>query len=132
MSVATYALAAYVGNVLDFFRYPPRRPGGGGKKYRSEDRPNIWRGLGRSRRAILKWLLDVYKEIAAPNSPPTTGNFEVKVQSTQNEQKPVEEESKSNGISTEAVPSDEPTPKRKYNLPWLRKSRGEETPSVPV
>ncbi len=32
MSVSTYVLAVYIGNVLDFFKYPPPQPGGRGKK----------------------------------------------------------------------------------------------------
>jgi len=98
MSVITYTLAVYIGNVLDFFRWPPRRLGGGGKKARSEDPPNVWRLLGK---AIFGRTDDVDKEITDSSRPPTDDEKpEEKDQSSQssqvsqsskNEQKDMEE-----------------------------------------
>jgi hypothetical protein len=58
MSVATYALAVYIGNVLDFIRWPPRRIGGGGKKPHSENPPNVWTLLWNFGKAIFNWTDD--------------------------------------------------------------------------
>jgi hypothetical protein len=44
LSITTYTLAVYIGNVLDFFRIPPPKAGGG-KKMRSQDPPNLWKGI---------------------------------------------------------------------------------------
>jgi hypothetical protein len=78
LSVATYVLAIFIGNVLDFFRYPPPRPGEVGKKPRSENPPNIWKWiylpqflhlLGQGFRAIGHWLLQIIAENTDPNWP---------------------------------------------------------------
>jgi len=58
MSIATYLLAIFIGNILDFIRYPPRRLGGGGKKPRSADPLNIWTLLGSFFKAIFNWPAD--------------------------------------------------------------------------
>jgi hypothetical protein len=52
MSVATYTLAVYIGNVLNFLRWSPRRLGGGGKNARPEGPPNVWRFLQHGGKAI--------------------------------------------------------------------------------
>jgi len=76
MSLATYILAIFIGNVLDFFRYPPPRPGGVGKKPRSENPPNIWKWiylpqflhlLGLGLHAFFHRLHQAIKENTDPN-----------------------------------------------------------------
>jgi hypothetical protein len=62
MSVATYALAVYIGNVLDFIRWPPRRIGRGGKKTHSRDPLNVWTLLWHFGKAIFNWPDDDNKE----------------------------------------------------------------------
>ncbi len=107
MSVSTYILAVYIGNVLDFFKYPPP-PGGRGKKPRSENPPNLW-----------KWLCLVFDTISRlfqvsernKASQPTREKPKDKDQGLQNEQKSMEE-GKANGTTAETRSIDDPTSKR--------------------
>jgi hypothetical protein len=128
MSVATYALAVYIGDVLDFFRWPPRRLGGRGKKARSEDPPNIWRLLWHCGETIFNWLGHIDKE-NTHSSRPSTGDEkpEEKGQSSQsskNEQKSMEE-GKAIHLSNETIIVEEQTSKKPgFRLPWPRKREG--------
>lgn len=133
ISVATYTLAVYIGNVLDFFRWPPRRLGGGGKKARSEDPPNVWRFLRHCGEAIFNRRGDVDKENTDPSRPSTgdekpeekdqsskTPQSSQVSQSSKNEQKSMEEGRLNEPDLVEGQTSKKP----RFKLPWPRKPEG--------
>jgi hypothetical protein len=122
MSVATYTLAVYIGNFLDFFRWPPRRLGGGGKKGPPEDPPNVWRLLWQSGETVFNWLGHTDKG-NRDSSPPSTddGKPEEKGQGSQNEQRSMEEGKAiclSNGTS---LGKEQTSKKPGFRLSWPRK-----------
>jgi len=100
LSVATYILAIFIGNVLDFFRYPPPRPGGVGKKPRSENPPNVWkwihlpdfiRLLRQGFRATGHWLVEIIEENTDPNWPDKQPLPEASAPIVTNEERSMEE-----------------------------------------
>jgi hypothetical protein len=140
MSVATYALAVYIGNVLDFIRWPPRRIGRGGKKTHSRDPLNVWTLLWHFGKAIFNWPDDDNKE--KTDSPSTEKETPVEKdqssqstktsqnstalpssqvsQSSKNESKIVEE-----GRANEHdLANGRALKKHGVKLPWRRKSEG--------
>lgn len=65
ISLFTYALAIYIGTVLEFlknfFKYPPPKPGGEAKRKKKighEVPPNLWKGLGDGYKWMKKNWLD--------------------------------------------------------------------------
>jgi hypothetical protein len=131
MSVATYIFAVYIGNVLDFFRWPPRRLGGGGKKARSEDPPNVWRLLWHCGEATFSWLRDVGRGNTDSSRPSTDDEKPEEIdqssqvsQRSKNEQK-LMEDGKANCLLKETdLVEEQASKKPRFRLSWPRKSEG--------
>jgi hypothetical protein len=134
LAVATYTLAIFIGNVLDFFRYPPPQPGAVGKKPRPENPPNIWKWiwlpqfldllgqgfhkifnrLGLGFHAIVNWLLQTEEEDPNPNSPHEKPENQAPVPT--NEEKSMEEgKAKVMTAKTKSVQNGDETPNGAVN-----------------